>query len=63
MDNATVSSLYCIALYDNYIALNDSPKVKKFLQEQLKWENKNRKCTMPFGTKEFMKLMNLAIWY
>ena len=21
MDNATVSSLYCIALYDNYIAL------------------------------------------
>jgi hypothetical protein len=22
MDNATVSSLYCIALYDNYIALN-----------------------------------------
>jgi hypothetical protein len=37
--------------------------VKKFLQEQLKWGNKNRKCTMPFGTKEFMKLMNLAIWY
>jgi hypothetical protein len=63
MDNATVSSLYCIALYDNYIALNDSPKVKKFLQELLKWENKNRKCTMPFNTKEFMKLMNLAIWY
>jgi hypothetical protein len=27
MDNATVSSLYCIALYDNYIALND--KVQK----------------------------------
>jgi hypothetical protein len=26
-------------------------------------ENKNRRCTMPFGTKEFMKLMNLAIWY
>ena len=24
MDNATVSSLYCIALYDNYIALNDN---------------------------------------
>ena len=23
MNNATVSSLYCIALYDNYIALND----------------------------------------
>jgi hypothetical protein len=32
--------------------------VKKFLQEQLKLENKNRKCTMPFDTKEFMKLMN-----
>jgi hypothetical protein len=28
MDNATVSSLYCIALYDNYIALND--KVQKW---------------------------------
>jgi hypothetical protein len=23
MDNATVSCLYCIALYDNYVALND----------------------------------------
>jgi hypothetical protein len=32
--------------------------VKKFWQELLKWENKNRRCTMPFGTKEFMKLMN-----
>jgi uncharacterized integral membrane protein len=28
MDNATVSSLYCIALYDNYIALNE--KVQKW---------------------------------
>jgi hypothetical protein len=28
MDNATVSSLYWIALYDNYIALND--KVQKW---------------------------------
>jgi hypothetical protein len=27
MDNATVSFLYCIVLYDNYIALND--KVQK----------------------------------
>jgi hypothetical protein len=24
---------------------------------------KNRRCTMPFVTKESMKLMNLAIWY
>jgi hypothetical protein len=24
---------------------------------------KKNNCTMPFGTKEFMKLMNLAIWY
>jgi hypothetical protein len=32
-------------------------------EEILKWESKNRRCTMPFGTKEFMKLMNLAIWY
>jgi hypothetical protein len=39
-----------------------SPKVKKFEQELLKWENKNRRCTMPFGSKEFMILMNLAIW-
>jgi hypothetical protein len=32
-------------------------------EKLLKWENKNRRCTIPFGTKEFMKLMNLAIWY
>jgi hypothetical protein len=32
-------------------------------EEVLKWENKNRRCTMPFGTEEFMKLMNLAICY
>jgi hypothetical protein len=38
-------------------------KSEEILEELLKWENKNRKCTMPFGTKEFMKLMNLAIWY
>jgi hypothetical protein len=35
MDNATVSSLYCIALYDNYIALND--KVQK-------WRNFSKNC-------------------
>jgi hypothetical protein len=28
MDNATVSFLYCIVLYDNYVALND--KVEKW---------------------------------
>ena len=31
MDNATVSSLYCIALYDNYIALNDKSKSEEIL--------------------------------
>ena len=35
MDNATVSSLYCIALYDNYIALND--KIQK-------WRNFSKNC-------------------
>jgi hypothetical protein len=38
-------------------------KSEEIFAVQLKWENKNRKFTMPFGTKEFMKLMNLAIWY
>ena len=35
MDNATVSFLYCIVLYDNYIALND--KVQK-------WRNFSKNC-------------------
>ena len=35
MDNATVSSLYCIALYDNYIALNDNVQ---------KWRNFSKYC-------------------
>jgi hypothetical protein len=35
MDNATVSSLYCIALYDNYIALND--KVQKWRNFSKNW--------------------------
>jgi len=35
MDNATVPFLYCIALYDNYIALND--KVQK-------WRNFSKNC-------------------
>jgi hypothetical protein len=35
MDNVTVSSLYCIALYDNYIALND--KIQK-------WRNFSKNC-------------------
>ena len=35
MNNATASSLYCIALYDNYIALND--KVQK-------WRNFSKNC-------------------
>ena len=35
MDNATVFSLYCIALYDNYIALND--KIQK-------WRNFSKNC-------------------
>jgi hypothetical protein len=35
MDIATVSSLYCIVLYDNYIALND--KVQK-------WRNFSKNC-------------------
>jgi hypothetical protein len=35
MDSATVPCLYCIALYDNYIALND--KVQK-------WRNFSKNC-------------------
>ena len=42
MNNATVSSLYCIALYDNYIALYDNyialnDKVQK-------WRNFSKNC-------------------
>jgi len=36
MDNATVSSLYCIALYDNYIALNDKSKSEEILARTVK---------------------------
>ena len=38
-------------------------KSKETLARTVKMEKQNRRCTMPFGTKEFMKLMNLAIWY
>jgi hypothetical protein len=37
-------------------------KSEEILARTVKMGNKNRRCTMPFGTKEFMKLMNLAIW-
>ena len=36
MDSATVSSLYCIALYDNYIALNDKSKSEEILARTVK---------------------------
>jgi hypothetical protein len=36
MDNATVSSLYCIPLYDNYIALNDKFKSEEILARTVK---------------------------
>ena len=36
MDNATVSSLYCIALYDNYIALNDKIQSEEILARTVK---------------------------
>jgi hypothetical protein len=38
-------------------------KSEEILARTVKMGKQNRRCTMPFGTKEFMKLMNLAIWY
>ena len=63
MNNASILSLLYSLVWQLHSLKWQGPKVKKFEQELLKWENKNRRCTMTFGTKEFMKLMNLAIWY
>jgi hypothetical protein len=38
-------------------------KSENCLARTVKMGKNNRRCTMPLGTKEFMKLMNLAIWY
>jgi transcriptional regulator NrdR family protein len=35
---------------------------EEILARTVKMGKQNRRCTMPFGTKEFMKLMNLAIY-
>jgi hypothetical protein len=52
MDNATVSSLYCIALYDNYIALND--KVQKYtpVRSKFKSVSERRKSVTTGRTNE-----------